>query len=497
VNLLNQLTGKVNPSAADVLGAANAQAEVRVNGLPTYRRGEYFHRELAVTNASSPAWTPVSVSAMQSGSTNTTGGNLHSPPVNETLVYDADGNLLHDGLWVYQWDAENRLLSVTSTNIVPSSGRRQVRWAYDAGGRRVRQTQAIWSGSSYTNAVDQKLIHDGWACVAELNSANSLQRQYVWGLDLSGTMTGAGGVGGLLWMLPSGGAARFAAYDGNGNVMGLVQDNGQFKAWYEYDPFGRTIRETTEDATTAQNPYKFSTKRAEPYTGLILYEYRAYDAKAGRWLSRDPIGERGGLNLYGFIRNVPVSEIDVLGLNDAIYFWLEDTVHFPTDGPGVWDALNPGGIRRNTGTENYTDYFNRRFPETIDNAKRILEGRIKNKACAQIDSEPNRIPDLIDKDNDVDVTQTNGRILDKPQDWWERNVVLGDFEVKANDIRITNWRWGRCSKCFDYEASIYVLEQSGTKWGEKNGILEPLAGKRYVKMADWKVSGSHCCDLTP
>jgi hypothetical protein len=48
VNLLNQLTGKVNPSAADVLGAANAQAEMRVNGLPTYRRGEYFHRELAV-----------------------------------------------------------------------------------------------------------------------------------------------------------------------------------------------------------------------------------------------------------------------------------------------------------------------------------------------------------------------------------------------------------------------------------------------------------------
>jgi hypothetical protein len=63
--------------------------------------------ELAITNTSGPAWAPVSVSAMQSGTTNTTSGYLLSPPVNEVLTNNADGNLLLGGLWIYQWDAGN------------------------------------------------------------------------------------------------------------------------------------------------------------------------------------------------------------------------------------------------------------------------------------------------------------------------------------------------------------------------------------------------------
>jgi uncharacterized protein RhaS with RHS repeats len=43
---------------------------------------------------------------------------------------------------------------------------------------------------------------------------------------------------------------------------------------------------------------------------MILYEYRVYDAKAGRWLNRDPIAEKGGLHLYGFIHNSPLNNVD-------------------------------------------------------------------------------------------------------------------------------------------------------------------------------------------
>ena len=49
-------------------------------------------------------------------------------------------------------------------------------------------------------------------------------------------------------------------------------------------------------------------------SGVTVYGYRYYDPETGRWLSRDPIGERGGLNLYGFVGNDPTSHIDVLGL---------------------------------------------------------------------------------------------------------------------------------------------------------------------------------------
>jgi len=132
----------------------------------------------------------------------------------------------------------------------------------------------------------------------ELNATNiSLARSYVWGLGLSETMDGAGGVGGFLWVrshTASGAAAgtHFVAYDGNGNVVALVSATaGTETARYEYGPFGEPIRITGPAA--GQNPFRFSTKRTCPTTDLVLYEYRAYSATLGRWLSRDPMGEFG------------------------------------------------------------------------------------------------------------------------------------------------------------------------------------------------------------
>ncbi|MGN6552255.1 MAG: RHS repeat-associated core domain-containing protein, partial [Verrucomicrobiota bacterium] len=96
---------------------------------------------------------------------------------------------------------------------------------------------------------------------------------------------------------------------------------------YEYDPFGRTIRMTGVFAQS--NPFRFSTKRANDTTDLVLYEYRAYNPSTGRWLSRDSIGEDGGENLYGAFYNDPINEVDVLGLStckESDYRWI---VHPP------------------------------------------------------------------------------------------------------------------------------------------------------------------------
>jgi len=59
--------------------------------------------------------------------------------------------------------------------------------------------------------------------------------------------------------------------------------------------------------------FRFSTKYQEPVSGLVLYQKRAYCPELGRWLSRDPIGEDGGLNLYSFCGNNPVDRFDKLG----------------------------------------------------------------------------------------------------------------------------------------------------------------------------------------
>jgi len=154
--------------------------------------------------------------------------------------------------------------------------------------------------------------------VVDLNASNNVAvRTYVWGLDVSETMDGAGGVGGLLWVTlhPGSGAGagtHFAAYDGNGNIVALsAASDGSETARYEYGPFGEPIRLSGPAATL--NPFRFSTKRTDSTTDLLLYEYRAYHAGTGRWLNTDPIEEQGGNNLYNFTGNAPSDSIDTDG----------------------------------------------------------------------------------------------------------------------------------------------------------------------------------------
>jgi len=229
-----------------------------------------------------------------------------------------------DGRWNYAWDAENRLLRVQSRSDTPQGSWRRVEWQYDALGRRIRQTTSNWLVQSNLWAVteDVRMVSNPLLFgrhLLELNATNNVPvRTYVWGLDLSETMDGAGGVGGLLWMTlhtGSGPAAgtHFAAYDGNGNVVALsAASDGSETARYEYCPFGEPLRLTGPAATN--NPFRFSTKRTEPAADLVLYEYRAYSPSTGRWLNRDPIEESGGRNLYGFVGNNPLTRFDALGL---------------------------------------------------------------------------------------------------------------------------------------------------------------------------------------
>jgi RHS repeat-associated protein len=137
-------------------------------------------------------------------------------------------------------------------------------------------------------------------------------------------MEAAGGVGGLLWVTlhPGSGAGagtHFCAYDGNGNVVALASAlDGSPTAGYEYGPSGEPIRITGPAATL--NPFRFSTKRADNTTDLVLYECRAYQPSTGRWPNRDPLGETGGRNLYAFVGNSPVNFVDPFGL-ERIELW--------------------------------------------------------------------------------------------------------------------------------------------------------------------------------
>ena len=259
-NSVNQYTSRTVPGAVDILGVARADASVSINGQAAYRNGEYYQKALSMNNASAAVYQSVTNQSVQGGATNTVTGNLFLPKTSETFTHDADGNLTNDGRWMLSWDAENRLTRVESQTSAPTASKRKVLYEYDGKGRLFHRSEYDGSSGSYILTNETKHVRDGWLCLAELNATNGLLlRSYLWGLDVSGSLNGAGGVGGLLVMNSAIGGVHFYAMDGNGNVAALLKaGDGSISAVYEYDPFGQTVRAT--GTVAKENRYRFSTK---------------------------------------------------------------------------------------------------------------------------------------------------------------------------------------------------------------------------------------------
>jgi RHS repeat-associated protein len=312
-NNLNQYIGITTPGYENIIGAALATSSVTVNGSAADRKAEYFHKELAVANSSGPIWQNIT----NVSGTFTNKGGLVFPANSQSLVYDADGNLSFDGIWSYQWDGENRLISMTMTNVsgIANSNRMQLQFAYDGIGRRVQKIVSVWNGSSFTTQSTNRYIYDGWNLLAVVNPQSSIVQSFMWGQDLSGTPTKAGGIGGLL-MASISGTNCFTTYDGNGNVTALINAmDKSLAARYEYSPYGELIR--TTGLLAHQNPFRFSTKFWDDETGLICYPSRYYSPLYGKWLGRDPIEEKGGINLAAFVANNPITSFDPFGKDDG------------------------------------------------------------------------------------------------------------------------------------------------------------------------------------
>jgi RHS repeat-associated protein len=327
-NILNQITSRGVPAAVDVMGDGLATNGVTVNGLTAYRKVEYFRQQLSVTNTS-PVWDSVTVAA--TGQTSVT-GHIYVAQAPENYTYDADGNMLSDGRWTNTWDAENRLLSMTSLSTAPSGSQLQLAFTYDYMGRRILKLVSTNNGT-YVGEYTNKYAYDGWNCLAILNPSLVLSNSFLWGSDLSGSLQGAGGVGGLIKVSYYGAAMTncFVAYDGNGNVSALVNAaNSVTVANYDYGPFGEVIRLSGPMAKL--NPFRFSTKFDDDESDFLYYGRRYYNPSTGRWLSKDPLGEPGfeamrqvepedffaiGPNRYLFVQNDPLNKYDIDGLNPA------------------------------------------------------------------------------------------------------------------------------------------------------------------------------------
>jgi RHS repeat-associated protein len=308
-NLLNQYTQRTVPGVAHVRGSAHSDAIVSVaafdaNVLPqrAERLDSYFYKGLPIDNTTSPVYTTLTITGVRPEAA--AGGkdvvteetrSLRIPQTPEAFTYDDDGNLLTDGTWTYTWNGENRLVKLEGET-------RKLEFTYDSQGRRI--SKKSYSGSvifGWTLQDDRLFLYDNWNLIAEFtihDSQLTIHKTFTWGLDLSGSLQGAGGVGGLLSLTTTDNGqptTNYPAYDGNGNVMSLVNAAaGAESARYEYDPFGNTLV-AVGDAADA-NVFRFSTKYTDAETGFCYYGYRYYNPELGRWLNRDPIGETGGFN---------------------------------------------------------------------------------------------------------------------------------------------------------------------------------------------------------
>ena len=227
---------------------------------------------------------------------------LSSSNPQKTFAYDDDGNMIRgytpEGhVLTMAYDAENRL---TSAEFTDSS---QV----------VHRTIYTYTGDNYLAEMNKfengspvsttRMFRDGLLSIQDRDENNQIVNEHTWGLNIGG------GIGGLL-TTKTGTESYFFLYDGKGNITGLIDQNQNVVASYNYSPFGKLKMKTG----TISQLYQFSTKRIDEQTGLVYYGHRYYSPSTGRWTARDPLGFAGGdSNLYGFALNNPANFKDPNG----------------------------------------------------------------------------------------------------------------------------------------------------------------------------------------
>jgi RHS repeat-associated protein len=210
----------------------------------------------------------------------------HPPSVNETTIYGYDG--------------ENRL---TGVQITQGSNVKQLTFAYDPFGRRIKKTVSPSGGGSGEETTNY--VYDGQNIILEYNQAGIITTRYTHGPNIDEPLA-----------IEITGATATTPYyyhaDGLGSITALSNASGSIVQRYEYDSFGN---QTITTNGNIRQPFTYTAREYDAETGMYFYRARYYDPKAGRFITRDPIGFGGGdVNLYGYVSNNPVMNTDPSGL---------------------------------------------------------------------------------------------------------------------------------------------------------------------------------------
>jgi len=237
VDSLNQLASVVRTnSSATVAGATTIAASsvtVADNGNSPVAALRYADRTFARTNVTllngNNTFVAVATDSLSRGDTNSVTVNL---PATVTFLYDQNGNLRTNGSVVMAYDDENQLIAMTNAGAWAST------FVYD-GKMRLRLSRDFeWRNGAWVQTNEVRRVYDGMLVLQERDQFNVPKLTYTRGLDLSGSLEDAGGIGGLLALSDHKTLILDHSYfhaDGNGNVTALVDANQNVVARYLYD----------------------------------------------------------------------------------------------------------------------------------------------------------------------------------------------------------------------------------------------------------------------
>lgn len=194
----------------------------------------------------------------------------------------------------FKYDAWNRL-----TEVKPTGGAVLETYQYDGAFRRV-------SKSSGDN-VRTYYYSDEWQVLEErFNASSSADRWFVWGVRSVDDL-----------ILRERSSERLYVLGDALNITAVISTTGVVQQRYGYTGFG-AVRYLNASFGSSTDTYDwetlFGSYRYDPGTGLYQVRYRYYHSLLGRWMTRDPIAEAGGINLFANVGNNPISKVDPMGL---------------------------------------------------------------------------------------------------------------------------------------------------------------------------------------
>ncbi|MEJ7623687.1 MAG: RHS repeat-associated core domain-containing protein [Pyrinomonadaceae bacterium] len=204
-----------------------------------------------------------------------------------SYAYNANGNIISkvdaSGTTQYVWDYENRLKQVIKPDAT------SVSYKYDALGRRAERSLSTGAWTRFT--------HDGPDVIKDTNS-DTTTVSYLNGL----------GIDNKLKQIAAGQTTYFLK-DHLGSTRAFTDSTGAVTASTGYDSFGNATN------SSFSSRYQFTGREFDSFSGLQYSRARFYDPTLGRFISEDPIDFGGGdINLYGYVRNMPLWFRDPRGL---------------------------------------------------------------------------------------------------------------------------------------------------------------------------------------